>query len=67
MKTFTIKAVQNVLTALDTGIIPWRRLWRADPNGGPHTNIGTRWRFSGINQVLLEMAARKGCTTRFVV
>jgi antirestriction protein ArdC len=59
MPSFTTRTVQNLLIALDRGIIPWRRPWRADPNCGPHTNIVTGRRFCGINQLILEMAARK--------
>jgi antirestriction protein ArdC len=59
MDSFTSQTLRNVLTALDAGIIPWRRPWRADLNCGPHTNVVTGRRFSGVNQILLEMAARK--------
>lgn len=59
MKTSDIrKSITNrIVEALETGSIPWRRPWAGiDPVSCP-TNISSKRRYSGMNVLLLQLAA----------
>jgi antirestriction protein ArdC len=46
------------------GIPPWRKGW-ACHGGGLPANVVSRRRYSGVNVLLLQMAARHGLTSKF--
>ena len=39
------------------GVPPWRRPWGISPNSGFPTNVVSKRRYSGVNVLLLRMAA----------
>ena len=45
----------RILTALDEGVVPWRRPWGLDPNCGRPTNAVTGKPYNGINILLLML------------
>jgi antirestriction protein ArdC len=48
------------------GIPPWRRPWGISPNSGFPTNVVSKRRYSGVNVLLLRMAAmRHGFTSKY--
>jgi antirestriction protein ArdC len=58
---------EQIVRALEgDGLPPWRKPWRADPNSGHPANAVTRKSYSGVNPLLLEIAAhRHGFTSRW--
>jgi antirestriction protein ArdC len=56
----------QIVDALSKGTVPWRKPWRTDPNAGHPTNAVSRRAYSGVNPLLLQMAAdRHGFTSKF--
>ena len=48
------------------GIPPWRRPWGISPNSGFPTNCISKRRYSGVNVLLLRLAAmRHGLTSKY--
>ena len=46
---------QQIIAALEAGVVPWRRPWRLDPNAGAPSNLVSRKPYHGINILLLEL------------
>ena len=57
----------QIVEALKSGDIPpWRRPWGISPNSGFPTNVISKRRYSGVNVLLLRMAAmRHGFTSKY--
>ncbi len=56
----------RIIEGLQNGIVPWKKPWRNDPNCGTPANVVSRRNYSGINPVLLDLAAQaNGFTSRF--
>ena len=57
----------QIVEALKSGgIPPWRRPWGISPNSGFPTNVISKRRYSGVNVLLLRMAAmRHGFTSKY--
>ena len=56
----------QIVDALSKGTAPWRRPWHADKNAGLPANAVSRRAYSGVNPLLLQMAAdRHGFTSRY--
>lgn len=56
----------QILDALSKGTVPWRRPWRTDKNAGHPSNAISRKGYTGVNPLLLQMAADKyGFTSKF--
>ena len=53
------KISKQIVAALQAGTPPWRKPWTNDKNAGFPANIVSKRRYSGINPLLLELAARK--------
>ena len=55
------KISQTILEALEKGgLPPWRMPWASHPNGrGLPTNAATGRRYSGVNPLVLQLAARR--------
>lgn len=50
----------RIVEALTTGKLPpWRRPWALDQNCGSHANVVSGKRYSGVNPLLLEIAAQR--------
>ena len=45
----------KIITALESGTIPWRRPWTVSPNTGRPANAVSHKPYSGINPLLLEL------------
>lgn len=48
-----------ILSALEEGVVPWRKPWRSTVPGG-HFNASSAKPYRGINQMLLDVAAWAG-------
>jgi len=56
----------RIIEGLQNGIVPWKKPWRNDPNCGLPANIVSRRNYSGINPILLDLAAQgNGFTSRY--
>ena len=56
----------RIIEGLQNGIVPWKKPWRNDPNCGSPANVVSRRNYSGINPILLDLAAQaNGFTSRF--
>lgn len=56
----------RIVEGLQNGIVPWKKPWRNDPNCGSPANIVSRRNYSGINPLLLDLAAQtNGFTSRY--
>lgn len=56
----------RILDGLKQGNIPWRKPWRADKNAGVPANVISKRPYSGINPILLDLAAMsRGHVSRF--
>ncbi len=53
------KISKQIVAALRAGTPPWRKPWTNDKNAGFPANLVSRKRYSGINPLLLELAAMK--------
>lgn len=47
----------QIIAALAAGTAPWRRPWNSDSNAGAPTNAVSGKRYSGVNPLLLQIAA----------
>ena len=47
----------RILDGLKNGVVPWRKPWKNDPNSGPPANVVSRRLYSGVNPILLDLAA----------
>jgi antirestriction protein ArdC len=58
---------ERIIEALESGSLPpWRRPWLGSENSGLPTNVVSKRRYSGVNPILLQMAAmRHGFTSKF--
>lgn len=56
----------QIVEAFKSGIPPWKRPWGVSPNSGFPTNVVSGRRYSGVNVLLLRMAAMThGFTSKF--
>lgn len=56
----------RILEGLKGGIVPWRKPWRRDKNAGAPANVISKRPYSGINPILLDLAAMsRGYSSRF--
>lgn len=56
----------QIISALEKGVVPWRRPWRIDRASGRHANATSKRAYSGINPILLELhALQHGLQSRF--
>lgn len=56
----------QIINAMERGCPPWRRPWSADPNAGAPKNVASGKSYSGVNPLLLQLAAeRHGFTSRW--
>ncbi len=50
----------QIITALESGSVPpWRRPWRLGKNAGTFCNVISKRSYSGVNTLLLDMAATR--------
>lgn len=47
----------QIIAALAAGTAPWRRPWASDSNAGAPSNAASGKRYSGVNPLLLQIAA----------
>lgn len=61
------KITKQIVAALEDGALPpWRRPWQADPHAGFPCNVVSRRPYSGVNPVILQIAAqRHGLQSRY--
>lgn len=56
----------RIIEGLQNGLVPWKKPWRNDPNCGPAANIVSHRNYSGINPILLDLAAQaNGFVSRY--
>jgi antirestriction protein ArdC len=56
----------RILDGLKSGVIPWRKPWRADKNSGSPANAISGRQYNGINPILLDLVAMsRGYSSRF--
>lgn len=55
------KITDQIIAALSdpTKLPPWRKSWNSDPNTGHSSNVVSERRYTGINPLLLEIAAHR--------
>ena len=55
------QVTQQIITALEQNLLPWRRPWRATrataSQPGRHSNVASRRAYQGVNPLLLELHA----------
>jgi antirestriction protein ArdC len=57
---------QQIVTALEGNVIPWRKPWSSSPNAGRPANFVSKKPYSGVNPHLLRLhQLRFGYTSRF--
>lgn len=58
---------RQIVEALTTGTLPpWRKPWRCDRNAGSHANVVSKRPYTGVNPLILELAAcRYGFESRW--
>src|SRR5579884_1962860 len=61
------RITNQIIAALEGNALPmWRKPWRSDPHAGFPCNVVTRRPYSGVNPLLLEIAAlRHGLQSRY--
>jgi antirestriction protein ArdC len=47
----------RIVTAIESGVMPWRRPWRMSKNSGRPANVVSKRAYSGVNPILLYIAA----------
>ena len=47
----------RIVTALESGVSPWRRPWRMSKNSGRPANVVSKNPYNGVNPLLLTIAA----------
>ncbi len=56
----------RIIEGLKNGVVPWRKPWRANENAGVPANVVSRRSYSGINPILLDLAAMsRGYVSRY--
>ena len=56
----------RIITALESGVSPWRRPWRISANAGRPTNVVSKKPYSGVNPLLLAITAMsRGFSSEF--
>lgn len=56
----------QIIEALERGTAPWRRPWSTDPCSGAPANVVSKKSYSGVNPILLDIAAKRhGFQSRF--
>jgi antirestriction protein ArdC len=53
------RVTTQIIEALQRGVAPWRKPWLAAENAGFPSNVASKKRYSGINPLLLQLAARE--------
>lgn len=48
---------KRIVTAIEQGVMPWRRPWRVSPNAGRPCNVVSKRAYTGVNPLLLAIAA----------
>lgn len=48
---------KRIVTAIESGVMPWRRPWRTSKNSGRPANVSSKRPYTGVNPLLLEIAA----------
>ena len=57
---------ERIVTAIEQGVMPWRRPWQTSPNAGRPTNVVSKQPYHGVNPLLLQIAAlQHGFTSRW--
>lgn len=57
---------QQIVTALEGNVIPWRKPWSSSPNAGRPANVVSRKPYSGVNPHILRLhQLRFGYTSRW--
>jgi antirestriction protein ArdC len=51
------EVTHRILEGLKSGVVPWRKPWRDDPNCGAAANVISRKAYSGVNPMLLDLVA----------
>ena len=46
---------EQLVQAIEGGVLPWRRPWRRSPNSGRAANVVSKKPYNGINPLLLEL------------
>jgi len=49
------QVTQQLVRAIEVGVLPWRRPWRRSPNSGRAANVISKKPYNGINPLLLEL------------
>ena len=49
----------QIVAALEQGVMPWRRPWSTSTNSGRPANVLTKRQYTGINPLLLELHAHR--------
>lgn len=47
----------RIVTAIESGVMPWRRPWKVSPNAGRPTNVVSKAAYRGVNPILLSISA----------
>jgi antirestriction protein ArdC len=56
----------RIIEGLKSGLVPWKKPWRNDPNCGAAANVVSRRAYTGINPVLLDLSSQvHGFSSRF--
>lgn len=56
----------RIVTAIESGVMPWRRPWRVSPNAGRPVNVVSKAAYRGVNPILLSIAAMQhGLTSKW--
>src|SRR6185312_9114378 len=50
---------QQIISALEHDLVPWRRPWSVSKNVGRPANVLSKRAYSGVNPLLLELHALK--------
>ncbi len=60
-QTIRKQITDQIIAALESNLVPWRRPWRSPKNGGRPTSVSTGRPYSGVNPLLCELHALKHC------
>jgi antirestriction protein ArdC len=56
----------RIVSAIESGVKPWRRSWRVSKNCGRPANVVSKKPYSGVNPLLLEITAmQRGFSSKF--
>lgn len=57
---------QQLIAAISTGVVPWKRPWRGSKNAGSPANVVSGRSYSGVNPILCDLhSARHGFSSRW--